>query len=341
MLKLHRIALILAALFALNVFAVARPALADGMAIAPTAGTYATSYTVQVWDFNANEPVAIAAFLSDGAAVGLPGLNADGSGHITFTITPYGEWQEGMVVLNAAGTHSAHKYSASFQLVHDTPGSASVTPSSGTFATSYTVQGTGFISNEPVLVAAFLSDSTGVGLPAVSADSVGNIFFNLAPFGEWPAGQVTVVTTGVISLHKVSSAFQLAHDSSGLDTSEWYGEYFNNTTLTGDPAVTRTDAAVLFNWGLGSPEGVGADNFSARWTTTRNVSTAGNYSIQATADDGVRVWVDGQIVIDAWDDHSATQYSTTVFLGSGPHDLRVEYYEHTEKAVILVDIVRS
>jgi hypothetical protein len=66
-----------------------------------------------------------------------------------------------------------------------------------------------------------------------------------------------------------------------------------------------------------------------------------NYTILATADDGVRVWVDGQIVIDAWNDHSATNYSATVYLGTGAHNLRVEYYERYGNAVISVDIVRS
>jgi hypothetical protein len=314
MLQLRRVALILAALFALNLFAIARPALADGMTVTPTAGTYATTYTVQANGFRANEPVVVAAFLSDGTGVGLPAVSADGSGHVQFTISPYSEWHDGNVVVNAAGTQSAHRYSASFHLVHDTTGTVTVTPTSGTYATSYTVQANGFSANELVDVAAFLSDGTGVGLPAVSADGSGNISFSLTPFSEWPAGQVTVVASGTSSVHKLSPAFQLAHDSSGLSTSTWYGEYFNNSTLAGDPALTRTDTAVLFDWGMGSPApGVAGDNFSARWTTTRSVYIAGNYSVVAIADDGVRIWVDGQIVIDAWNDHSATRYSTTVY----------------------------
>ncbi|HVI68856.1 MAG TPA: PA14 domain-containing protein, partial [Magnetospirillaceae bacterium] len=105
------------------------------------------------------------------------------------------------------------------------------------------------------------------------------------------------------------------------------GEYFNNTTLTGPPVMTRTDPGELkFDWG-GSPGGsVGADNFSVRWTKTEYLP-AGTYGFSVVMDDGVRLYVDGNLIIDHWVDQGPTYYYNTANLGDGNHTIKVEYYE--------------
>jgi beta-glucosidase len=78
------------------------------------------------------------------------------------------------------------------------------------------------------------------------------------------------------------------------------GEYFNNKQLDGQPVVVMTDEQVNFDWGRGRPvPEVGDDNFSVRWTGTFTPPETGEYKIGATADDGVRVYLDGKIVVDA------------------------------------------
>lgn len=67
-------------------------------------------------------------------------------------------------------------------------------------------------------------------------------------------------------------------------------------------------------------------------------NTLGNYTFTATSDDGVRVWVDGTLIIDGWSDHAATTYSTTVYVGSGAHTVQVDYYDHTLGALVAVGI---
>ncbi len=119
----------------------------------------------------------------------------------------------------------------------------------------------------------------------------------------------------------------------------WRGQYFNNMYLGGAPVFTRDDAAINFDWGTGSPGGgIPADYFSVKWDGVVNLSSTGNYNISATSDDGVRVWVDGAIAIDAWYDHAPTTFNSTRFLYAGAHNVHVEYYERTGGAMINVQI---
>lgn len=107
----------------------------------------------------------------------------------------------------------------------------------------------------------------------------------------------------------------------------WQAQYFNNRDLAGTPVLTRTDANINFNWGYGSPAPqVYADNFSARWTRTFNMS-GGTYRISATVDDGIRVYVDGVLVIDAWQVQAVTTYTRDVVIAAGNHTFVVEYFE--------------
>lgn len=107
----------------------------------------------------------------------------------------------------------------------------------------------------------------------------------------------------------------------------WEGRYWNNRSLTGSPVLVRQDAAVNFDWGAGSPGSqVFSDNFSAQWTQTAALA-AGTYRFTATADDGMRVWVDNVKIIDSWIDGPARTIVADVFLGAGNHTVVVQYYE--------------
>jgi uncharacterized protein YraI len=107
----------------------------------------------------------------------------------------------------------------------------------------------------------------------------------------------------------------------------WRGEYFNNIDLLGNPVLVRDDAAINFNWGTGSPAGnVNADYFSARWTRSLNLGT-GRYRFVTTTDDGVRLWINGQLVIDQWKQQTLTSYSAEVDLAGSTVNVRMEYFE--------------
>lgn len=116
---------------------------------------------------------------------------------------------------------------------------------------------------------------------------------------------------------------------------DWQGEYWTNTSLNGTPTVTRNDVAIDFDWGTGAPaNGIPADNFSVRWTRTVNL-TGGRYRFHTEVDDGVRVYIDGNLIINEWHGYTAPPiYEAEVNLGNGNHAITVEYLELEQGAWI-------
>jgi len=113
------------------------------------------------------------------------------------------------------------------------------------------------------------------------------------------------------------------------------GEYFSNQTLSGVPALTRCDDLLDFNWGDGSPDpAIPVNQFSARWTKRITAHSASNYRFDVRSDDGVRVYVDNQLVVDSWVDQGFLFASGSKPLTAGEHDLRVEWYENAGGAAI-------
>lgn len=107
------------------------------------------------------------------------------------------------------------------------------------------------------------------------------------------------------------------------------GQYFNNLDLT-NLVLTRTDAMIDFNWGSKAPDAlIQPDTFSVRWTGQLQPRYSETYTFYTTTDDGVRLWVNGQLLIDRWVDQGATTWSGKIALNAGQkYDLRMEYYEN-------------
>lgn len=108
------------------------------------------------------------------------------------------------------------------------------------------------------------------------------------------------------------------------------GEYYNNIQLSGTAALTRTDAIIDFNWRQGSPDAaLGVDRFSIRWSGKIKPLYDEQYTFYTTSDDGIRVWVNGQSVIDSWTKQSGTERKGNITLKAGQlYDIKVEYYEN-------------
>jgi hypothetical protein len=115
----------------------------------------------------------------------------------------------------------------------------------------------------------------------------------------------------------------------------WQGEYYANQNLSGSPSLRRTDSTINFDWKDGAPApGLPADHFSVRWKQTLNFS-AGTYRFFTSTDDGVRVWVDNRLVVDAWFNQALPNTrSGDSTLNAGAHEVRVEYYEDTKQAAV-------
>jgi len=112
------------------------------------------------------------------------------------------------------------------------------------------------------------------------------------------------------------------------------GEYFDNIDFT-TLKVTRTDATVNFDWATGAPaSGVAADTFSVRWTGFVEAPAGGTYTFYTVSDDGVRLWVNGQPLVNNWTLHSATENAGTIVLSAGQRvPVRMEFYENGGYAV--------
>jgi LysM repeat protein len=122
-------------------------------------------------------------------------------------------------------------------------------------------------------------------------------------------------------------------------TGPWTGAYFNNTSLSGNPVLIRNDAAVNFNWGFGSPDPsrVFADFFSARWTRSQNFA-AGTWRFTVNADDGFRLYVNGNLVADYFGFVGNQTRTVDVPLGAGPAGIQLEYVEQTGVALVRLTI---
>ncbi|MDZ7829349.1 MAG: DUF6701 domain-containing protein [Halofilum sp. (in: g-proteobacteria)] len=117
------------------------------------------------------------------------------------------------------------------------------------------------------------------------------------------------------------------------------GDYSNGDTsnetvpCTSNPDVTRIDPVIAFTNGDSGwpPAGIGGDTFSVRWTGEIQAQFTEDYTFHALHDDGVRVWVDGTLVIDQYSDQddSWTDSGTPISLNRGQrYEIVIEYYEN-------------
>jgi hypothetical protein len=113
-------------------------------------------------------------------------------------------------------------------------------------------------------------------------------------------------------------------------------EYFDDLRFRG-AVVRRVDANIDFNWGQSAPApGIGPETWSARWTGFLRAPVTGDYAFRTLSDDGMRLWVAGQLVVDSWHDQSAREPvgGSSIHLDAGrDYAIRIEFYDNTYSAV--------
>ena len=122
---------------------------------------------------------------------------------------------------------------------------------------------------------------------------------------------------------------------SSCPSDKYLTKYFNNPTLSGSPQWTTCEDWPINHddWGHGGPgHGINNDNFSAQWTGRAHFDE-GDYTFIARADDGIRVWIDNERILNEWRDQAAREFRVTRHVNAGNHSIKVEYYEHTGEAV--------
>jgi glucose/arabinose dehydrogenase len=112
------------------------------------------------------------------------------------------------------------------------------------------------------------------------------------------------------------------------------GTYYDNVDFSG-PSFSRTDATVNFDWGNGSPDPrIGADTFSVSWNGRIQPRYSETYTFSTTSDDGVRLRINGQTIIDRFIDQAPTTATGTITLVAGQlYDIQMDYYERGGGAV--------
>lgn len=121
-------------------------------------------------------------------------------------------------------------------------------------------------------------------------------------------------------------------------TTGWSANYFNNATLTGPAVTTQFETAITVNnngdWGIGTPDPqIFHNTFSVRWTGQVLPQYSQKYYFVARSDDGVRLWVNDQLIVDRWPGGGATDTTGTIDLKAGVfYDIVMEYYEGTGSA---------
>ena len=112
------------------------------------------------------------------------------------------------------------------------------------------------------------------------------------------------------------------------------GDYFDNIQLSGQPAVQRIDPQIQFGWTLFSPhEKLNYDWYSARWTGQLKAPQTGTYKIGIEGNDGYRLWLNGELLIDNWQKKSfQTIVKDYSFEAGQSYDLKVEFFESTGNA---------
>jgi hypothetical protein len=114
-------------------------------------------------------------------------------------------------------------------------------------------------------------------------------------------------------------------------------DYYERFDFSGVP-ITRSDATISVDWGFGAPFWwFNPDQFAVRWTGRIAPKSSETYTFYATSDDGCRIWLDGQLILDRWFDGAGEWASTPIHLTAGSvYDLRVDYYENRGTAAIWV-----
>ncbi len=149
---------------------------------------------------------------------------------------------------------------------------------------------------------------TGIGLVTVTASQAGNGSFAAAPERK---RNIWVLPTG-------------GGQGTGL-----YGKYYNNINFSGT-YLSRNDSNIDFSWGSGSPDpSIEYNTFSILWEGGLEVPESGDYTFYVTADDGVRLKINGNTIIDEWNDQTVSTFSGTITLtGNQQIPLELSYYEN-------------
>ena len=155
------------------------------------------------------------------------------------------------------------------------------------------------------------------------------------------AGTVNIVITQPGNLtyapaQALERSFEVSHPSAG--GTGLTASYYDNINFT-NLALERTDPVIDFDWGSFSPDpSMDVNTFSIVWEGEVEPIYSQNYTFITTTDDGLRLWVNGQQIIDQWIEQSATPHAGSINLTAGQRvAIRMEYYENEGGASAILE----
>jgi hypothetical protein len=188
---------------------------------------------------------------------------------------------------------------------------------------------------------------------AVTMDDGARVYIDdVLMINAWNAGDartrsLQVVLSGArrfrVEYFEVGGTAQLQFRVNLISSSEaWTATYHNGIGFGSTPILTRGEPRsnryqLDYNWGRGAPApGLPVDQFSVRWIGTFNFE-GGDYRFNAVTDDGIRVYIDGILILDRWQNGYYDNVTNTFrSLGAGNHQIVVEYYEAYGDALVRV-----
>lgn len=150
-----------------------------------------------------------------------------------------------------------------------------------------------------------------------------------SPFDALP---VRSIALGFIALVLVAQMAALAWSVIKGPQGPWRGEYFEGKEFEGDARI-RYARKLEFEWNKEPPfRGMPRDKWSAFYTTCLEVEEEAEYRFRLTSDDGSRLYVDGERLIDNWGAHAPRTRTGKILLEPGTYVLEVEYFESSHGA---------
>ena len=156
---------------------------------------------------------------------------------------------------------------------------------------------------------------------------------NAGPYDVIVNNSFGSVTSAVVNLDVATVA---PGNGTGLLGAYYTTHYSTNAFISATgPTLSRVDPTVDFNFGTGSPSAlVSTDYFTIRWTGQVQALGDDTYTFSTISDDGVRLWVNGQKLVDNWTPHGPTTNSGSIALsGSQKYSVQFEYFEAAVSAV--------
>lgn len=217
----------------------------------------------------------------------------------------------------------------------------------------FTVSRTGFGLN--LITVSISAGGPGAGFAVPGVDFVNNLpIYVTFPIGTLsktiyvtPLANTNLQVPGIVQLNLMpGSGYSVGQQSSanvviypsptptGTGLTGYY--YTNSSTTYTNPAnfnptnlfLTRVDPVINFNWTNGTVPDLSNGLYSVRWTGQIEPQYSETYMFDTISDDGLRLWVNDQLLIDHWKNQSATEYTNSIALQAGTrYDIRLDYLQ--------------